>query len=100
MIPGKPAYDLEEVKRRVAGGAFVITLQGRENAYRLGLDARDVRDCVLGLSEGEFHRSMRSRVVPGLEQDVYRTMYEDMELYVKLQMRRYGPVVVISFKLR
>lgn len=67
---------------------------------RLRLDARDVRDCVLGLSKGDFHKSMRSRAVPGLDQDVYRTTYEELELYVKLQMRRHGPVVVVSFKLR
>jgi hypothetical protein len=88
------------VKRRVAGGAFVITLQARRDAYRLGLDARDVRDCILSLSAGEFHKAMRSRAVPELKQDVYQTTYDEFEPYVKLQTRRHGPVVVVSFKLR
>jgi hypothetical protein len=46
MTRGKPTHGLEEVKRRVAGGAFVITLQARRDAYRLGLDAQDVRVCI------------------------------------------------------
>ncbi|UCH86456.1 MAG: type II toxin-antitoxin system MqsR family toxin [Dehalococcoidia bacterium] len=100
MTRGKAAYNLEEVKRWVAGGAFVITLQARRDAYGLGLDARDVRDCILGLSAGEFHKSMRSEAVPELDQDVYQTVYGEFELYVKLQMRRDGPVVVVSSKLR
>ena len=100
MTRGKPTHGLEEVKRRVAGGAFVITLQARRDAYRLGLDAQDVRECILGLSAGEFRKSMRSRAVPELQQDVYETLYDEFELYVKLQMRRHGPVVVVSFKLR
>jgi motility quorum-sensing regulator/GCU-specific mRNA interferase toxin len=100
MKRGKPAHDLHEVKRRVAGGAFVITLQARNDAYRLRLDARDVRDCVLALSKGDFHKSMRSRAIPELYQDVYQTTYDEIELYVKLQMYRHGPVVVVSFKLR
>lgn len=100
MTRGKAVYDLEEVKRRVAGGAFVITLQARKDAYRLRLDARDVRDSILNLSTSDFRKSMSSRVVPELYQDVYQTTYDGIELYVKLQMRRHGPVVVVSFKLR
>jgi hypothetical protein len=63
----------------------VITLQARRDAYRLGLDAQDVRVCI---------------AVPELKQDVYQTRYDEFELYVKLQLRRHGPVVVVSFKLR
>jgi hypothetical protein len=43
---------------------------------------------------------MRTRKVSGLGQDVYWTTYDAFELYLKLQMRRHGPVVVVSFKLR
>ncbi|UCC84821.1 MAG: type II toxin-antitoxin system MqsR family toxin [Gemmatimonadota bacterium] len=64
MTRGKAAYDLEEVKRRVASGALVITLRARRDAYRLGFDSQDVRECILGLSAGEFHKPTRSRAVP------------------------------------
>jgi len=47
MKRARPAHDVDEVKRRVAGGAF-----------------------------------------------------DEIQLYVKLQMFRHGPVVVVSFELR
>lgn len=100
MSRGKPAYGLEEVKRRVAGGAFVITLQTRKDAYRLGLDAGDVRDCILGLAARDFYKSMESEKVPDQNQDVYHACYGLLDLYLKLQLRVNGPVVVISFKIR
>ena len=100
MIGVRPAYDLSEIKSRVAGGAFVITLQARHDAYRLGLDAQDVRDCVLGLSASDLYKSMKSERFPGQHQDVYHTAYAALDLYVKLQMRVNGPAVVVSFKLR
>ena len=85
--------------QRVAGGAFVITLQARKDAYRLGLDAEDVRDCILGLSASDFYKSMKSRRILDQRQDVYRASYGELDLYLKLQMRENGPVIVISFKL-
>ena len=100
MIGLRPAHDLAQIKHRVAGGAFVITLQARQDAYRLGLDAQDVRDCVLSLSGSDFNKSMKSERFPGQYQDVYHINYAGFELYVKLQIRRNGPAVVISFKLR
>jgi hypothetical protein len=100
MIGVRPAYDLAQIKGRVAGGAFVITLQARQDAYRLGLDAQNVKDCVLGLSVSDFYKTMKSERFPEQYQDVYYAAYAGFELYVKLQMRRNGPAVVISFKLR
>jgi hypothetical protein len=97
---GEPAHDLEGLKRRVAGGAFVITQQARRDAYRLELDAGDVRDCILDLSTDDFFKSMKREKVPGQKQDVYHARYNGLELYVKLQARVEGPVVVVSFKLR
>lgn len=100
MIGARPVFDLAQIQRRVAGGAFVITLQARRDAYRLGLDARDVRDCILGLSVSDFYKTMKSERFPEQHQDVYHATYAGFELYVKLQTRRDGPVVVISFKIR
>jgi hypothetical protein len=100
MVGVRPAYDLSEIKNRVAGGAFAITLQARHDAYRLGLDAQDVRDCVLGLSGSDFYKSMKSERFAGQYRDVYHADYAGFELYVKLQMRPHGPAVVISFKAR
>ena len=100
MSGGEPAYDLEELKRRVAGGAFVVTQQARRDAYRLELDAEDVRDCILDLSPDDFYKSMESEKVPEQKQDVYHAQHNGLEMYVKLQARVDGPVVVVSFKLR
>lgn len=100
MGEGGPTYDLNEIKHRVAGGAFVITLQARRDAYDLGFDVKDMRDCVLELSTSDFHKSMRSRRFPGRYQDVYRPVYAGFGLYVKIQMLSNGPVVIVSFKLR
>jgi hypothetical protein len=100
MIGLRPAHDLAQIKNRVAGGAFVITLQARQDAYRLGLDAQDVRDCVLGLSANDFYKAMKSERFPEQHQDVYHTAYAGLDLYVKLQVRVNGPAVIVSFKLR
>ncbi len=100
MGEGGPTYDLNEIKHRVAGGAFVITLQARRDAYDLGFDVKDMRDCVLELSTSDFHKSMRSRRFPGRYQEVYRPVYAGFGLYVKIQMLSNGPVVIVSFKLR
>ena len=100
MIGVRPAYDLAQIKSRVAGGAFVTTLQARQYAYRLDLDVRDIRDCVLGLSRSDFYKSTKSERFPEQHQDVYHAAYAGFELYVKIQMRRNGPAVVVSFKLR
>lgn len=92
-----PTYSLLDIQRRVAAGAFVITLSAREGAARASFDERDILACVLGLTR-DFYKSMEANTHPGLWQDVYRPTFQGTPLYVKLQISVAENAVVISFK--
>ena len=67
-------------------------------AMALGFDEDDIRDCVLSLTPDDFHKSMESRSRPGSWQDVYKPVYEEVGVYLKLQMGAPSDTIVIQFK--
>ena len=93
-----PTYDLEDIKAKVRVGYYSITLSAGTDALALGFDERDVVDCVLYVSEFEFYKTMSSTAKWGFMQDVYRTSYDTIPIYLKLQLDRNSRAVVISFK--
>jgi MqsR (Motility quorum-sensing regulator) toxin of toxin-antitoxin system len=93
-----PTYDLEDIKAKVRVGYYSITFSAGTDALALGFDERDVVDCVLCVSESEFYKTMSSAAKSGFMQDVYRTSYDDVPIYLKLQLDRNRRAVVISFK--
>jgi hypothetical protein len=94
----RPAYDLAELQAKVRAGQFRVTLTARHTALAADLTHEDVPLCVLGLTRRDYYKTMRSRSVPGLWQDVYRPVYRLKKLYVKLQIDFADQAVVISFK--
>jgi motility quorum-sensing regulator / GCU-specific mRNA interferase toxin len=84
----------------VRAGAFQITNRARFDAAELGFDEEAITRCVLTLTGAEFYKTMPSKMVSGLWQDVYRPVFEGEALYVKLQIAHAGGSVVISFKGR
>lgn len=80
----RPTYALVEIQRLVRSGAFQITNSARVGAAALGFDETAVVRCVLELTGNEFYKTMPSELVPGLWQDVYRPVFENEALYVKL----------------
>lgn len=101
---GGPAHPLEHVQRLVQRSSYRITGTSWEGARALGFDMQDIVDCVLELSEADFHKSMPSTSYPGRWQDVYRTHYLDEDVYLKLQVVRVADgaevVVIVPFKER
>ena len=98
MTAPVPTYDLAEIQLKVRAGLYWITHSARSGAAAVGLSEHDVVACVLSLTASDFYKTMVSDAVPGLWQDVYRPTYEQMALYVKLQIELDGDAVVISFK--
>jgi motility quorum-sensing regulator / GCU-specific mRNA interferase toxin len=96
-----PTYALEKVRWLLQAKAFLVTRQAIRDAFDLGLDRTQIVAVVEALRPSDFYKSMPSRVMPGLMQDVYRTSVGSRRLYVKIQIKGSTPddlVVVISFK--
>ena len=95
-------YDLEEVQRLVGQGAISckVTRAALRGAADVDLVYEDVVECVLLLEPSDFYKTMPSTQVPGSWQDVYRSTYQGLQLYIKLQINAAGLGVVIQFKER
>lgn len=102
MQRGEPHHDLSWIKHKISSGpdSYYLTKSARDGVLALGLDVSDVCECVEGLTPACFHKTMESDRMPGLWQDVYRTTYQGVEIYLKLQIAPAGQAVVISFKQR
>ena len=96
--PPSPTYDLSEIQVKVQAGLYRITFAARRGAAHLGLGEDDIVACVLSLNVADFHKTMEAEAAPGLWQDVYRSAYEQIAVYVKLQVEHEGTAIVISFK--
>lgn len=92
----RPTYDLTSIQALVRSGHYRITLSAKQGASQLGFITKDIETCILGLTAGDFYKSMPAEKVPGLFQDVYRPTFGGFALYVKLQVT--SEAVVISFK--
>lgn len=93
-----PEYAIEDVKRAILLERYLITQSVARGAAILCLDEDDIRNCVLGIKERDFYKSMPSIKRPGLSQDVYKCECAGFAIYLKVQMTRDGRAVVVSFK--
>lgn len=94
----EPSYVLVEIKAKVAAGFFVITESSFQDAGAMGLSRLDIEACIAQLDESDFYKTMPSNARPGLMHDVYRPIYCDEPVYLKLQLNQASRAVVISFK--
>lgn len=79
----------------------IVTKQAQSDAYRLGFDEEDIEQVIWELRPEHFYKSMPSQRVPGTWQDVYKTTYRRIPLYIKIQLRESGEssmAVVVAFK--
>ena len=60
-------------------------------AGELGFDESDIVECVGALSSAHFYKTMEAEKRRGFWQDVYRTEYGGIPLYVKLQLEGQTP---------
>ncbi|MGI9077186.1 MAG: type II toxin-antitoxin system MqsR family toxin [Gemmatimonadaceae bacterium] len=103
----RPSYDLHAILELVGHGEYETTREAEIGMEDLGLSSDDLETCILGLTPSEFHKPMPAEQRPQLLQDVYRPRYDDVPIYLKLQLvgtldlQRYPQgrfVQVISFK--
>lgn len=95
----KATYSLLVIKQLVSEGRYQITVAALQSAALMGFDDESIVECVVSdLSQAHFYKTMPSTSVPGLMQDVYKLLFEDQRVYVKLQINRSQRAVVISFK--
>ncbi len=100
-MSNSPTYPLETVRWLLQANAFLITRQAARDGLELGFDQSQIIAVVKAIRPSEFYKSMPSRVMRGLMQDVYRTNVGSLRLYVKIQVRGSTPdelVVIISCK--
>ena len=101
MEKRKPHYLLNRLQELVRDPATRrITFSSRDGATALGWSETEIVQCVLGLVPRDFYKSMTSYSNTKLWQDVYRPVFQRVDLYVKLQISPEGQGVVISFKER
>lgn len=85
----------------VLGGSWSIRREAQLDALAL-VPQISVRLCLLALTEGDFHKAMDAEEPrwKGAIQDVYRTRFGGLELYVKFQIWPLDKrnIYVVSFK--
>jgi len=98
--PNIPSYDLEEIKELLQHWTTrYIAFDDLKEAVSLGYaDDDDMVNRVCQLTKKEFHKTMPSEKFRGLMQDVYYTYDATTRIYIKLQIRRDGKGVIVSFK--
>lgn len=99
----QPTYDLEEIKELLKKEeTCVVKRRDRQEAVRLGYaDDDDMVKRVLKLVPSEFKKTMPSKKIANLMQDVYNTCDGSRTLYIKLQIIFNGKEwkgVIVSFK--
>lgn len=94
-----PHYDLRELQLLVQNGNWTIPRDHFKEATQQGFSRTDIEDTVLSLNPTDFHKTMSAEKCPGLWQDVYKPIKNNVKLYVKIQ-KSYDDkkCVVISFK--
>jgi motility quorum-sensing regulator/GCU-specific mRNA interferase toxin len=95
-----PTYPLAEVHAQIRAARLWVTGTAGLGGELLEFEAGELLDCVLGITETDFYKTMPSERFPGLWQDVYRTRCKGREIYLKLQIDPTRGAVVISFKER
>lgn len=98
--PGVPMYDLQLLQQLVGQGALsrVITRTALNEAGLLGFQEADIVEAVLALTPAHFYKSMEAEKCPGSWQDVYHGEYQDIAMYIKLQLAPDRRAVVIQCK--
>jgi hypothetical protein len=94
--PAEPTYDLAAFKKKVLAGTYSTTAAVLAGLLDLDIDYTDLEACLLDLDEADFYKTMPARSGLGKMQDVYKTTYSGLYIYIKIQDD--GIAWVISFK--
>ncbi len=94
-----PTYDLATIQVTFSTvDTLRMTGSARRGAVALGFSDQDVVDAIKALSPDDFYKSMPP-VNPAFTamQDVYKSVFHGIELYIKFQLLSDGQIV-LSFK--
>lgn len=91
-----PHCSLAAVKGLVAAGKVRTTHSARTGAAALGFDYSGMTAVVMGLSPGDFYKSMTTHADHRIWQDVYRPNTPAGDVYLKLTVIE--DVLIVSFK--
>ena len=91
-------YSLQTIKELISKKRYFVTLSARQSYIELGLSDDDMLDVIDKLTTNNLYKSMTSYNNHLLWHDVYHSKFEDIELYIKLQVKENA--IIISFKER
>lgn len=91
-----PTYSLKTIKSDIRKGNYIITSSALRDSISIGLDSDDIINIGLNLPDNDFYKTMGSIKFPDRMQDVYRTKYNGISIYYKVQIT--GKTIVISCK--
>lgn len=92
-------YPLARIKTLIRDGKYQVTrtaLRCAANDFGFARAAQ-IADCILGLDDSDFFKSMTTHFNSTRWQDVYRPHVDGVPVYVKVQVVE-ATTVVISFK--
>jgi hypothetical protein len=94
-----PSYQLLTLKKAFdTEGKLNMTYSAKQGQIQLDFSNKDVVDAIQALSAINFYKSMPP-IKPGFTawQDVYKSCYKDIDLYIKFQVSTRGELI-LSFK--
>lgn len=94
----KPRYNLTDIQKQMADvKGLRMTFSSRRGLLELDFDENDAISVIKELKNIDFYKSMTTHKNNTIWQDVYKTTYKYVGLYIKFQMDCNG-YFVISFK--
>lgn len=94
----RPYYLLADIKSEVAVAGFVVTAQVAATLGRQGFDSGDIEACIQQLDEADFCESEAALLGTGNPADIYRPLYLDAPLFLRIQRCHAFGIVVTAFK--
>ena len=91
-----PHCPLPVVKALIDAGKVRTTRSAREGTAAMGLGFEDMLSIVMGLTKGDFHKSMTTHGDHRVWQDVYRCATMAGIAYIKLTV--VDDLLIVSFK--
>ena len=94
----KPHYRLTDIQKQMIDvKGLRLTFSSRKGLLELDFNEHDAVNAIQGLSNIDFYKSMTTHKNNSIWQDIYKTIYKQVDLYIKFQIDCNG-YFVISFK--
>lgn len=94
-------YSLDRIKEQFSSlSGLKMTGSSRQGAASLGFSDEEIMNAIQALGDSDFYKSM-APTSPGFInwQDVYKSHFRDVELYIKFQLAKSGELfILLSFK--